>query len=84
MCTDPKVKVSIGKLNINIKVGFGQGGEYQGEVYEGPYTVTPLVKNQVELLTKSKLMEENVIVEKVPVSETSNEAGGYTIYIGEV
>ena len=69
---------------MNIKVGFGQGGEYTGEVYEGPYTVTPLVKNQVELLTKAKLMEENVIVEKVPVSETSNEAGGYTIYIGEV
>lgn len=84
MCTNPKVKVSIGKLNINIKVGFGQGGEYTGEVYEGPYTVTPLVKNQVELLTRDKLMEENVIVEKVPISETGNEAGGYTIYIGEV
>ena len=84
MCTGPKVKVSISKLNINIKVGFGQGGEYTGEVYEGPYTVTPLGKNQVELLTNAKLMEENVIVEKVPVSETSNEAGGYTIYIGEV
>ena len=84
MCTNPKVKVSIGKLNINIKVGFGQGGEYTGEVYEGPYTVTPLVKNQVDLLTKAKLMEENVIVEKVPVFETGNEAGGYTIYIGEV
>ena len=83
MCTDPKVKVSIGKLNINIKVGFGQGGGYTGEVYEGPYNVTPLVKNQVELFTKDKLMEENVIVEKVPISETSNIAGGYTLYVGE-
>lgn len=83
MCVEPKVCVTLGNLNVNVKVSMLQGGQYSGEVYEGPYTVTPLVKELVELYTKDKLMRENVIVEKVPISETSNIAGGYTLYVGE-
>ena len=54
-----------------------------GNPYEGPYVVTPLMNNEVVLETTGKTMGDDVTVTKVPYFETSNEAGGYTVYIGE-
>ena len=42
--------------------------------YEGPYTVTPTIEEQV-LLTKYKNMEQNVTVEEIPYAETTNDYG---------
>ena len=49
--------------------------------YEGEYEVTPSSSQQV-LETKHKLMADDVTVREIPYYQTSNESGGYTIYIG--
>jgi len=54
-----------------------------GDVYDGSYLVTPLAKDEVVLKTYGKVMRDDVTVKKVPYFETSNESGGYTVYIGE-
>ncbi len=53
-------------------------------VYDGEYTVTPEANVTQVLYTGGKLMAENVIVQEIPKWETSNEAGGKTVYIGGV
>lgn len=49
--------------------------------YEGPYLVDPRKIGQT-LWTKSKSMNENVTVNPIYYSETSNLGGGLTAYIG--
>lgn len=51
------------------------------EMYDGVYNVTPSQYAQ-ELQTSHKMMERNVVVERIPYYETSNEHGT-TVYIGE-
>lgn len=51
-----------------------------GAPYDGPYEVTPKVESQV-LNTKSKVMRSDVTVNRIPIFETSNSAGGETVYI---
>ena len=51
------------------------------EVYEGSYRVTPAVSSQT-LDTSNKLMQADVIVEKIPYAEVSNNSGGKTASIG--
>lgn len=50
--------------------------------YYGDYEVTPKVTSQT-LQTKDKLMSDDVVVKEIPFFETSNNAGGNTIYIGK-
>lgn len=52
------------------------------EEYTGPYEVTPKVEAQT-LPTKGKLMRSDVEVQKIPYFETSNTAGGSTVYIAK-
>lgn len=49
--------------------------------YAGPCTVTPSVEPQT-LETAGKLMEEDMQIKAIPFWETSNTAGGSTVYIG--
>ena len=51
------------------------------EVYQGPYAVTPAVSSQT-LNTSNKLMQSDVLVEKIPYSEVTNNSGGVTATIG--
>ena len=51
-------------------------------VYEGQYTVTPMAEVDQILRTKDTHMGDNVVVEKIPYYETTNDAGGYTVIIG--
>ena len=51
------------------------------DVYEGTYTVTPKATTQT-LETQNKLMQSNVVVEKIPYAEVSNSTGGKTVSIG--
>ena len=51
------------------------------EEYEGPYTVTPRLDEQV-LQTAHKSMTDDVTVEVIPVVYTSNIHGGKTVVIG--
>lgn len=51
------------------------------EIYEGDYVVTPKVEVQ-SLPTKNKFLQKDVSVRSIPYFETSNAAGGKTVYIG--
>lgn len=51
------------------------------ETYDGEYTVVPKGESQT-LYTIDKLMKENVIVEKIPYYEVSNDSDGITAIIG--
>ena len=50
------------------------------EYYDGPYEVTPDTLGR-SLATEGRYMTENVSVKAIPYYETSNEAGGSTLYI---
>ena len=51
------------------------------DTYDGQYNVIPKGKAQM-LYTMDKLMKENVIVEKIPYYEVSNDSDGITAIIG--
>ena len=51
------------------------------DVYDGEYTVTPQVESQT-LDTQNKLMQSNLVVEKIPYAEVTNTTGGKTVTIG--
>lgn len=49
--------------------------------YEGAYEVEPDFDGQV-LPTRGLRMTDNLTVDAIPYSETSNPSGGITVYIG--
>ena len=49
-------------------------------VYDGPYVCTPDV-SECLLETKHRFMTDNVIVQKIPYFEVTNNAGGTTATI---
>lgn len=48
--------------------------------YEGNYNVTPTIERNT-LDTHNKLMESNLVVDKIPYYEVSNTSGGITASI---
>jgi hypothetical protein len=50
--------------------------------YMGPYSIEPDADGEI-LQTKDYYMKENVTVEPIPVRNTTNPSGGYTISIAE-
>lgn len=57
----------------------------KSEVYDDDinnYIVTPSLETDIVLPTKSKLMKENLTVEKITQYTVSNEAGGMTLILG--
>lgn len=69
------------KSTIHSKVGLPEIVEQKVDVYSGPTTVTPSSYFDQELLTKNKLVKENITVKPTPYYETTNETGK-TVYIG--
>lgn len=51
--------------------------------YDGSYTIDPRFSAQ-ELETADKVMGENLVVNAIEVSRTTNTAGGKTVYIGGI
>ena len=49
--------------------------------YTGSYDIKPKFTAQV-LETQDKLMEQDLVVDAIYVSETTNPQGGLTVYIG--
>lgn len=49
--------------------------------YEGPYDAVPTALG-LTLATANRSMRQDVDVEPIPVTSTSNEAGGRTVSIG--
>lgn len=54
-----------------------------GRHYEGEYEVIPSFDNQV-LETRGLLMDDDVTVDAIQVSRTTNPSGGTTVYIGGI
>lgn len=52
-----------------------------GDIYDGDYIVDPTFEQQI-LATRNKTMEDDVTVNAITVSRTTNASGGYTVYIG--
>ncbi|MBR1810241.1 MAG: hypothetical protein IJ766_01155 [Clostridia bacterium] len=52
-----------------------------GAPYEGAYEISPAFESQT-LPTKGKSMTDDVTVEAIKVSRTTNASGGKTVYIG--
>ena len=51
------------------------------EPYKGDYTVTPKVNAQT-MLTRGKLMDDDVKISPIPYFDVGNASGGSTVYIG--
>lgn len=72
---------------INRKFNTHLGDLYQvtkiigGEAYDGDYAITPRVDPQT-MLTKDKVMLEDVMIKAIPFYNVSNTSGGSTVYIG--
>ena len=89
------IKVKFTELAQNIPVAFKENtqhltanfGEVQtvtkylgGELYEGEYVVTPMVKEQT-MPTKNKVLTEDMTIKSIPFFNVSNNSGGNTVYI---
>lgn len=74
--TDQRFKMSMQDAVVTEVVG-------DVEYYEGSYEVTPKVKAQT-VPTAQKYLTADMTVKAIPYSDTSNTAGGRTIYIAEV
>lgn len=56
-------------------------GFMTGDIYNGPYEVTPKTTGQ-SLPTKRKTMADDVNIFAIPYFEVGNISGGCTVYIG--
>ena len=83
----------IGSLGGMGQISGGLNGEWQlsgdltipesveTETYDGPYEVTPMLTAQT-LETQHKLMLNDVSVNEIPITYTSNPYDGKTVLIG--
>jgi hypothetical protein len=83
-----KVEFPLKVVNNNEYVEFASDTKIdvhiiEGSKYEGEYIITPLAYDDQVLETKNKTCEEDIVVKKVPKWETSNQSGGYTVYIAD-
>lgn len=62
-------------------ITFGSVVGVAAEVYKGEYTVVPAVTDQL-LLTKEKMMKDNMTFMAVPKQIVENPSGGQTVTIG--
>ena len=62
-------------------ITFGSVVGVAAEVYKGDYTVTPAVSDQL-LLTKEKMLKDNMTFKGVPKQIVDNPSGGKTVNIG--
>lgn len=69
------VRSADGTLSLNVNT-------YLPTVYDGTYTVTPILYETQTLNTKNKLLEDDISVSEIPVTRTSNLQGGLTVLIG--
>ncbi|MDO4292047.1 MAG: hypothetical protein Q4C65_02340 [Eubacteriales bacterium] len=65
----------IGSLNGQLS------GTSDRNPYTGDYEVVPSAVDDRILATASKVLSKDIVVKKIPYSETSNTADGTTVYI---
>ena len=70
---------------VSLKAQMNAATTAKSDVYSDDlanYTITPSWEADIVLPTKSKLMKENLTVEKIAQYVVSNEAGGVTLILG--
>ena len=78
--TDGAGSMTVVGNTLIVKSGVPSGGH---ETYSGPYSVrSSLGGEDAAMETEGKLMRQSVTVEAIPVSATSNVAGGKTLIVG--
>jgi len=69
----------------NGKVAMVVDGSWQAAelpLYDGAYSIAPSAEGDVTLATAQKLMDADVVVQKIPFAEVTNSANGKTATIG--
>lgn len=66
---------SVNNITSTLNLDVGQHTDYDGD-----YEITPKTESQI-LLTKNKILRNNMQINEIPYYETGNEYGK-TIYIG--
>ena len=69
-------------VDLNIVDVIGIQDYIRNHTYTDTYTVDSSFDDTV-LPTKNKFMSDDVTIHKIEQYETSNESGGYTLYIGQ-
>lgn len=75
-----KTNIEIEKNKTELETSAPYSVYIEGEIYDGDYEVTPTTNPQT-LETATKVMLQNVQINKIPYFETANEYGD-TVYIG--
>ena len=76
------IPVSMAVSGMQIPVSVSAKYEaVEGEVYQGPYGVTPRLGDQ-SLETNGLVMRDDVTVYRIPISRVSNPYDGITVLIG--
>lgn len=78
-------KISINKLKLKANIRHFQrvvATEDSVDRYDGEYEVAPTVHGKT-LPTNQKFMEKDLKVNPIPIYETTNNAGGQTVYIAK-
>lgn len=71
-----------GKRQLSGDISIGNTMIVDYEEFDGPYDVKPIIDSQT-IMTKGKLMKENLTVLAIPYAEVTNNANGITVTIGE-
>ena len=69
-------------LMISGSVSPGNVATNKFPFYQGSYIVTPVASLDLLLETENKVLQDNIIVNRIPYSQVSNLSGGYTVSIG--
>lgn len=77
----PAINLSVKSQENRITVEKASVVYMGGEPYDGEYDVVPRLTQQI-LETKDKLLEQDLVIEKIPITSVSNQSGGNTIIIG--
>ena len=75
------IRIEVNRAWKTIDFAVEKGGTAYPE-YEGPYEVTPALYWQQRLETYGKSMTEDVLVDSIRITETSNPQGGKSVVIG--
>lgn len=69
-------------LTISGSISPGNISTNRFPFYQGSYIVTPIANLDLLLETANKVLQDDIIVNKIPYTEVSNLSGGYTVSIG--
>lgn len=80
---EPKLTI-IGEVKLDASnAAAAPTGNSSAPVYEGEYTVTPMLYDQT-LYTSGKLMTDDTQIKEIPIYVVSNTSGGSTVTIGGI